>query len=123
VGDLHRPVLSAVRFSTADEPAEFIVIVDCGEPHTRPATRHAARGLWPDHSKAEHGQYDLTFDQANRRLAARAGLLPSSTVEVIVEHATPTAATTTPSSLTGRPARRHQPSSPGDYPRSRPGRE
>jgi hypothetical protein len=40
--------------------------------------------VWPDHSKAEHGEYNLTFDQANRRLAAPAGLLPSSTVEVIV---------------------------------------
>jgi hypothetical protein len=35
-------------------------------------------------SKAEHGEYDLTFGQAQHSLAERAGLLPRSTVEVIV---------------------------------------
>jgi hypothetical protein len=34
--------------------------------------------------KAEQGEYDLTFAQAMRSLAERAGLLPDHTVEVIV---------------------------------------
>src|SRR6266704_527921 len=55
VGSLHWPVLSAVRLF-----------------------------VWPDHSKAEQGEYDLTFAQAQRSLAERAGLLRDHTVEVIV---------------------------------------
>jgi hypothetical protein len=35
VGSLHWPVLSAVRVSTANQPAEFVVLVDCGEPTPR----------------------------------------------------------------------------------------
>ena len=84
VGSLHWPVLSAVRTSTANQPAEFVVLVDCGEPtrHERYATLRLY--LWPDHSRAEHGEYDLTFAQAQRSLAERAGLLRDHTVEVIV---------------------------------------
>ena len=84
VGDRHWPVLSAVRVSTADEPAEFVVLVDCGEP--TPRERYATMRLfvWPQRSKIEQGEYDLTFAQAQRSLAERAGLLYKHTVEVIV---------------------------------------
>lgn len=84
VGDLRLPVLSAVRVSTAEHPAEFIVLVDCGEPTPREPYATLRLYVWPDHSRAEHGEYDLTFIQAQRSLAERAGLLANHTVEVIV---------------------------------------
>ncbi len=84
VGSLHWPVLSAVRTSTANHPAEFVVLVDCGEPTPREPYATLRLFVWPDHSKAEQGEYDLTFAQAQRSLAERAGLLPAHTVEVIV---------------------------------------
>jgi len=84
IGDVRWPVLSAVRVSAADHPAEFVVIVDCGEP--TPDERYAVLRLlaWPHHIKSDMGEYDLTFTQARRRMAERAGLLPSTTVEVVV---------------------------------------
>jgi hypothetical protein len=84
VGDLRWPVLSAVRASTVDRPAEFVVLVNCGEPTPRETYATLRLYVWPDHSKAEQGEYDLTFAQAQRSLADRAGLLPEHTVEVIV---------------------------------------
>ena len=84
VGDLHWPVLCAVRVSTADDPAEFVVLVDCGEPTPREQYATLRVYVWSDHSKAEEGEYDLTFAQARHSLAERVGLLPRSTVEVIV---------------------------------------
>jgi hypothetical protein len=84
VGSLHWPVLSAVRVSTANQPAEFVVLVDCGESTPREPYATLRLQVWPDHSKAEQGEYDLTFAQAQRSLAERAGLLAAHTVEVIV---------------------------------------
>ena len=84
VGDLHWPVLSAVRVNTTDEPAEFVVLVDCGEPTPREPYATLRLYICPDHSKAEQGEYDLTFAQAQYSLADRAGLLRDRTVEVIV---------------------------------------
>jgi hypothetical protein len=84
VGDQHWPVLCAVRVSNADDPAEFVVLVDCGEPTPREQYATLSVYVWPDRSKAEHGEYDLTFAQARHSLAERAGLLPRSIVEVIV---------------------------------------
>src|SRR5262245_52197827 len=86
VGDLRWPVLSAMRVNTVDEPAEFVVIVDCGEgtPREPFATLHVY--VWRDRTHAEQGEYNLTFDQARRSLAERAGLLPTARtrVEVVV---------------------------------------
>jgi hypothetical protein len=84
IGDQHWPVQSAVRVSTAVDPAEFVVLVDCGEPTPREQYATLSVYLWPDHSKAAHGEYDLTFAQARHSLAERAGLAPRSTVEVVV---------------------------------------
>jgi hypothetical protein len=86
VGDLRWPVLSAVRVSTVDEPAEFVVVVDCGEGTPREPFATLRVFVWRDHTKAEQGEYDLTFAEAQRRLADRAGLLPTARtrVEVVV---------------------------------------
>lgn len=84
VGNLRWPVLCAVRVSTTEDPAEFVVLVDCGEPTPREQYATLRVSVWSDHSKAENGEYDLTFAQARHSLADRAGLLPCSTVEVIV---------------------------------------
>ena len=84
VGSLRWPVLCAVRLSTAEQPAEFVVLVDCGEPTPRQPYATLKLYVRPDHSKAEQGEYDLTFAQAQRSLAERAGLLAHHTVEVIV---------------------------------------
>jgi hypothetical protein len=83
------PVLSAVRVNTADDPAEFVVLVDCGEgtPRHRYATLQVRIWTKPrTRRKIGDGEYDLTFDQARRSLAERAGLLPTTTttVEVVV---------------------------------------
>lgn len=84
VGEDHRPVLSSVRVSTADRPAEFVVLVDCGEgtPEHPYATLHVF--VWPERRKVADGEYNLTFDQARRSLAERAGLLPTTTITVEV---------------------------------------
>ncbi|GAA0908079.1 hypothetical protein [Virgisporangium aurantiacum] len=89
VGEDQWPVLSAVRVSTADDPAEFIVLVDCGEgtPEHPYATLRAV--VWTrrrTRRKVTDGEYNLTFDAARRSLAERAGLLPTtaSTIEVVV---------------------------------------
>jgi hypothetical protein len=49
VGDLAWPVLSAVRVSTAEHPAEFVVLVDCGEPTPRQPYATLRLYVWPDH--------------------------------------------------------------------------
>ncbi len=84
VGSLRWPVLCAVRVSTAEPPAEFVVLVDCGKPTPRQPYATLKLYVWPDHSRVEQGEYDLTFAQAQRSLAERAGLLAHHTVEVIV---------------------------------------
>ena len=84
VGSLRWPVLSAVRVSTKENPAEFVVLVDCGEPTPREPYATLKLYVWPDHSKAEQGEYDLTFARAQHSLADRAGLLDHHSVEVIV---------------------------------------
>ena len=87
LGELPWPVLSAVRVGAADNPAVFIVIVDCGEP--TPCERYATLSVsvWPELIKVGEGEYDLSFAEAQRSLAERAGLaelLPRSLVEVVV---------------------------------------
>lgn len=89
VGADQWPVLSAVRITTADDPAEFVVLVDCGEgtPVHRYATLHVY--IWTTRRtrrKVCDGEYNLTFDAARRSLAERAGLLSetTSTIEVVV---------------------------------------
>lgn len=89
VGEDQWPVLSAVRITTADDPAEFVVLVDCGEgtPEHPYATLHVY--IWTKRRtrrKVADGEYNLTFDGARRSLAERAGLLPTTTttVEVVV---------------------------------------
>jgi hypothetical protein len=87
VGEDHWPVLSFVRVSTAEHPATFVVIVDCGEgtPEHPYATLEVC--VWPGRRTVGEGEYNLTFDQARRSLAQRAGLAPTTattTVEVVV---------------------------------------
>jgi hypothetical protein len=86
VGEDQWPVLSAVRVNTADDPAEFVVLVDCGEgtPVHPYATLHVF--IRPTRRKVADGEYNLTFDQARRSLAGRAGRPPTTTttVEVVV---------------------------------------
>jgi hypothetical protein len=88
VGIDNWPVLSAVRVAAADNPtdvpAEFVVLVGCGEgtPSEPYATLRVF--VWPDRSKTADGEYDLTFAEAQRSLAERAGLMPTATVEVVV---------------------------------------
>lgn len=78
------PILSTVRRGTSDTPAEFIVVIDCGDgTSTEPyATMHVY--AWPDRLKFRDGEYNLTFVQAQRSMLERSGLLPSTTVEVVV---------------------------------------
>jgi hypothetical protein len=86
VGEDHWPVLSFMRVSTAEHPATFVVIVDCGEgtPEHPYATLQVC--VWPGRRTVGEGEYNLTFDQAQRSLAQRAGLAPTTTttVEVVV---------------------------------------
>jgi len=86
VGEDQWPVLSAVRVNTADDPAAFVVLVDCGEctPQHPYATLQVF--IWPTRRKVTDGEYNLTFDQAWHSLAERAGLLPTktTTLEVVV---------------------------------------
>jgi hypothetical protein len=86
VGEDNWPVLSSVRLSTAAHPAEFVVIVDRGEgtPEHPYATLQVS--VWPQRRKVSDGEYNLTFEQARRSLAERAGLAPTTTttVEVVV---------------------------------------
>jgi hypothetical protein len=89
VGADRWPVLSAVRVSTADDPAEFVVLVDCGEG--TPVHPYATMQVFTwrtrrTRRKVTGGEYNLTFDQARRSLAERAGLLPTTraAVEVVV---------------------------------------
>jgi hypothetical protein len=86
VGEDQWPVLSAVRVSTAEDPAEFVVIVDCGEGTPQHPYATLQVFIWPTRRKVTDGEYNLTFDQARRSLAERAGLLPTTatTVEVVV---------------------------------------
>lgn len=86
VGEDHWPVLSYVRVTTADEPAEFVVLVDCGEGTPQHPYATLRVFVWPNRRKVADGEYNLTFDQARRSLAERARLLPHTTsrVEVVV---------------------------------------
>lgn len=78
------PVISAVRYGTGTDPVEYIAIVDCSEgTPTHPyATVHLC--LWPDQIKTGDGQYNLTWQQARRSLAERAGLIPTPRAEVVI---------------------------------------
>lgn len=89
VGEDQWPVLSAVRVNTADDPAEFVVLVDCGEGTPQHPYATLQVFIWPKRRtrrKVADGEYNLTFEQARRSLAERAKLLPttSTTVEVVV---------------------------------------
>ncbi|MEV4706786.1 hypothetical protein [Actinoplanes sp. NPDC049316] len=77
-------MISAVRYGTGTDPVEYIVIVDCGEG--TPTHRYATLHLYvrPGEVKARDGEYDLTWQQARRSLADRAGLIPVPHVEVVV---------------------------------------
>lgn len=84
VGVQRWPVVSAVRVGTSVTPAEFIVIADCRDDtaHERYATLHLL--LRPGQCNARDGEYDLTWQQAQRSLAERARLIPHRRVEVLV---------------------------------------
>lgn len=84
VGTGRWPVISAVRIGTRTDPVEYIAIVDCGEgTPTHPyATVHLC--LWPDGVKTRGGQYNLTWRQARRSLAERAGLISAPSAEVLI---------------------------------------
>jgi hypothetical protein len=86
VGEDHWPVLSCVRVTAADEPAEFVVLVDCGEGTPQHPYATLRVFVWPTRRKVADGEYNLSFDQARRSLAERARLLPhtTSSVEVVV---------------------------------------
>jgi hypothetical protein len=60
------------------------ITIGSASPPSRNTARLDTEFVWPDHSKAEQGEYDLTFAPARPSLADRAGLLPDYTVEVIV---------------------------------------
>jgi hypothetical protein len=81
VGEDQWPVLSAVRVNTADDPAEFVVLVDCGEG--TPVHRYATLRVfvWTTQRtrrKIGDGEYKLTFEQARRSLAERASTVAST---------------------------------------------
>ena len=98
------PVVSAVRYGTGTAPVEYIAIVDCGEgTPTHPyATVHLY--LWPDDIKTRAGQYNLTWQQARRSLAERAGLIPTPRVEVVIYAREPYDQDRTVVFIDGRPA-------------------
>jgi hypothetical protein len=75
VGEQKWPVLSAVRVSTADHPAEFVVLVNCGEGTPRHPYATFQVFIWPHHRSASDGGYGL---------AERAGLVPTTRVEVVM---------------------------------------
>ncbi|MEJ3741787.1 hypothetical protein WEI85_00595 [Actinomycetes bacterium KLBMP 9797] len=83
VGDLAWPVMSYLRLDTRDVPAQFVVIADSGDhsPRGRYATVHVT--VWPGHVKERYGRYDPSFARAQLSLIEQAGLLPTSTVEVV----------------------------------------
>jgi hypothetical protein len=82
VGEDPWPVLSAVRVSIAEDPAEFVVIVDCGEGTPQHPYATLQVFIWPTRRKVTDGEYNLTFDQARRSLAERAGLLTTTATTV-----------------------------------------
>src|SRR5690606_12163971 len=89
VGEDQWPVLSAVRVNTADDPAEFVVLVDCGEGTPLHPYATLQVFIWTKRRtrrKVGDGEYNLTFEQARRSLAQRAGLAPArtTTVELVV---------------------------------------
>ena|SRR6266508_3172852 len=75
VGEQKWPVLSAVPVCTADHPAEFVVLVNCGEGTPRHPYATFQVFIWPDHRNASDGEHDL---------AERAGLVPTTRVEVVM---------------------------------------
>ena len=83
VGDLNWPVVSYIRLDTGDVPAEFIVLVDCGEGPPREPYATLRVLVWPYCTKSGLGHHDMSYAQAQRSLVQRAGLLPVSTVEVV----------------------------------------
>jgi hypothetical protein len=88
VGDLRWPVQAAVRVHPERDnahpgPAEFSVVVDCGD--STPTHPYAVLTVyvWADRVVADRGHYDLTFARAQQIMLERAGLLPTPTVEVV----------------------------------------
>jgi hypothetical protein len=78
-------VVAAVRVLPEPEgaPAQFVVVVDCGDD--TPPHRYAVLAVcgWPDRVVAERGDYDLTLDRAQQIMLERARLLPTVRVEVV----------------------------------------
>jgi hypothetical protein len=103
------PVISAVRYGTGTQPVEYIAIIDCGEgTPTHPyATVHLY--LWPDQIKTRDGDYNLTWQEARRSLAERAGLIPTPHAEVLVLSNEPSAEDHTVVFIDGQPADPHHP--------------
>ena len=89
VGEDPWPVLSAVRVNADWEPAEFVVLVDCGDGMPLHPYATLQVNVWTGRRtrrKVSDGEYNLTFEQAQRSLVERAGLAPTTTatVEVVV---------------------------------------
>ncbi len=72
-----------VPSKTEGGPAQFVVVVDCGEGTPRHRFAVLAVYVWPDRVVAEQGVYDLTFDRAQQIMLERAGLLPTVRVELV----------------------------------------
>jgi hypothetical protein len=103
------PVISAVRYGTGINPVEYIAIVDCGEgtPNHPYATFHLY--VRPGEVKARDGDYDLTWQQARRSLAERAGLIPVPHAEVVILAHEPGGTDEAAVFIDGQPADRMRP--------------
>lgn len=75
VGDLRWPVISALCLDPSSRPAQFVVIVDCGEGTPREQFATLRVEVWPDRTVATRGEYNLTLFEAHRSLLERAELL------------------------------------------------
>jgi hypothetical protein len=87
VGEDLWPVLSAVRVNTDCDPAEFVVLVDCGEGMPLHPYATLQVNVWTrrrTRRKVSDGEYNLTFEQAQRSLGERAGLVATTTATVEV---------------------------------------
>ncbi|MEU7822943.1 hypothetical protein [Catellatospora sp. NPDC049133] len=76
------PVVSAIRIGDEARPAEFVVVVDCGDG--RFGTMRVY--VWPGSApKARDGHYDLTLVEAHQDMLERAKMLPTYDIEAVVE--------------------------------------
>jgi hypothetical protein len=89
VGVQRWPVVSAVRVGTSVTPAEFIVIADCRDDTARQRYATLRVFVGPGQVESRDGEYDLAWQQAQRSLAERAGLIPRRRVEVLVYSSEP----------------------------------